>query len=258
MNNRILTAMALIFMAVACTHKVDEPLRYGELGVALSGEPSVEVLSKAPQTLDPESDDAAAYMVRIFDSADQQKYEAAYSAFQTQTLPLGTYYVTAENCSEAQAEEGYGKMRLYGRSADVTLAPEALVQTATVNCTVANAKVSVQFDESVEGRFTGLQVALSGGTVRTAPVVIAQTETDVVTETWFNPSELTYTISGTFTAGGINKSVEISKTVDLQAKSNIKLVVKVNLENGQLVPNVTFDTQIDDPKEVSGEFNPYM
>ena len=51
MNNRILTAMALIFMAVACTHKVDEPLRYGELGVALSGEPSVEVLSKALLTL---------------------------------------------------------------------------------------------------------------------------------------------------------------------------------------------------------------
>lgn len=257
MKNKILTAMALSLLAVACTRMVDEPLLYGELGVALSGEPSVEVVSKAPQTLDPESDEADAYMVRIFDSAHQQKYEAAYSAFQTQTLPLGAYYVTAENCSEAQAEEGNGKMRLYGRSAEVTLAPEALVLTATVNCTVANAKVSVQFDESVAGRFSDLQVSLSGGTTRTAPVVVAQTATEVVTETWFNPSELTYTISGTFTSGGANKPVEISKTVQLQAKSNIKLVVKVNLANGQLMPDVTFDTQMDDSTEVPGEFNPY-
>jgi hypothetical protein len=258
MKNKILTAAALAFISVACSTNVDDPVQYGQLSVALSGEPTVDVVTKAPETLLPTDENASAYMVRIYDSADAMKYESSYSAFEAQKLPLGTYYVTAENCTEADAESGNGKMRLYGRSSDVNLTADALFQTATVSCTVANAKVSVQFDESVAGRFTGLQVALSGGTTRKDPVVISQTDAKVVTETWFNPSKLTYTISGTFTSGGQNKEVNVSKEITLQAKNNVLLLVKVNLENGQLVPSVTIDTQIDDIKEIPEEFNPYI
>ena len=258
MKNKFLTIAALSLMTVACTRNADEPLQYGDLSVSLSGEPEVEVVSKASETLQQTDQAAAGYMVRIYDSADALKYESAYSAFEAQRLPLGTYYVTAENCTEAAAEEGNGKMRLYGRSQDVTLTVEALSQTATVNCTVANAKVSVQFDESVKNRFSDLKVTLSGGTERKSAIVIAETETGVVTETWFNPSELKYTISGTFTASGMNKPVEISKKIDLKAKNNLLLNVKVNLENGQLMPSLTVDTQIDDLTEIPEEFNPYM
>lgn len=257
MTNKIMTAAALALMAVACAQKAEEPLMYGELSVALSGEPSVEVVSKAPEALLPTDEEASAYMVRIYDSADALKYESVYSAFEAQKLPLGTYYVTAENCTEADAETGNGKMRLYGCSSDVNLTADALFQTATVGCTVSNAKVSVQFDQSVKGRFADLNVSLDGGTARTAPLVIPETETGVVTETWFNPSELTYTISGTFTAGGMNKDVNISKTISLKARNNVLLLVKVNLENGQLMPSLTVDTQIDDLKEIPEEFNPY-
>lgn len=257
MTNKILTAAALALMAVACTQKAEEPLQYGELSVALSDEPSVEVLSKAPEALLPTDKEASSYMVRIYDSAHALKYESVYSAFEAQKLPLGTYYVTAENCTEADAEAGNGKMRLYGRSSDVILIADALFQTATVGCTVANAKVSVQFDQSVQGRFADLKVSLDGGTARTAPLVISETETGVVTETWFNPSELTYTISGTFTASGMNKAVNISNTISLEARNNVLLLVKVNLENGQLMPSVTVDTQIDDLTEIPEEFNPY-
>lgn len=259
MTNKILTIMAMAIMAVACTQKVDEPLQYGELSVALSGEPTIEVVSKAPQTLEQTAEEASAYVVRIFDSSDDSmKYEETYAAFQPQRLPLGTYYVTAENCTETQAEEGNGKMRLYGCSEPVNIAPETLTPTATVNCVVTNAKVSVQFDESVAGRFSGLQVVLSGGTTEGRTLTVAQTATGVVTETWFNPSELTYTISGTFTGSGMSKPVSITRTIALQARNNIKLLVKVNLENGQLMPGLTVDTDIDDPQEKEEEFNPYV
>lgn len=244
--------------AVACNSRIETPDVCGELSVSLAGEPVVEVVSKAATPLNQTEPEAAGYMVRIYDSADELKYESTYSAFEAQRLPLGTYYVTAENCTESAAEEGNGRMRLYGRSQNVTLTVDDLSQTAAVNCTVANAKVSVKFDESVKDRFTGLKVTLSGGTVRTIPITIAQIETGVVTETWFNPSDLTYTISGTFTGSGMNKSVEISRTITLEERNNILLLVKVNLENGQLMPSVTFDTQIDDPTEVPGEFNPYI
>ena len=251
--------MAMTIMAVACTQKADEPLQYGELSVALSGEPTVEVVTKAPQTLEQTAEEASAYVVRIFDSSnDSMKYEETYDAFETQRLPLGTYYVTAENCTETQAEEGNGKMRLYGCSEEVTIAPETLTPTAIVNCVVTNAKVSVEFDESGAGRFAGLQVTLAGGTTPDRSLTIAQTEAGVITETWFNPSSLTYTISGTFTGSGMTKPVEIVKTITLEAKNNIKLLVRVNLENGQLSPSIKVDTDIDNLQETTEEFNPYM
>lgn len=254
MKIKILTAAAFALSVVACNQKTDQPLQYGELSVALSGEPVVEVISKSVQTLDPESAEASDYMVRIFDSSNALQYEAAYNVFESQKLPLGTYYVIAENCTEAEAEADYGRMRLYGRSEDITLSATSLSQTAEVACTVANAKVTVVYDSSVSGRFNGLKVEITSGE-RT--LTVNETATGVETVTWFNPAELTYTISGTFDPDGMNKSVNITKSITVQAKSNIKLVVKVNLENGQLVPNITFDTTIDDPTSEDAEFNPY-
>lgn len=259
MRNKIfLTIAALSCMTTACNTEHEQPLEWGELSVSLYGEPDVEVLTKTPVDLEQDDPAAADYMVRIYDSSDDLKYEASYSTFEAQKLPLGNYYVTAENCTEAAAEEGNGKMRLYGRSADVNLTADALSQTASVSCVVTNAKVSVMFDESVGGRFTDLKVTLTGGTTRTENIVIEETAVGVVTETWFNPSELTYTITGTFTGSGMNKPVNITKTIDLDAKDNVLLNVKVNLQNGQLMPSVTIDTKIDDPTEIPEEFNPYI
>lgn len=263
MKRELIVAALIAMTAISCNTRIATPDVYGELSVSLAGEPSVEVVSKAaetqePNVLKPTDPEADGYMVRIYTSSDEMQYEAAYSAFETQRLPLGTYYVTAENCTEAAAEEGKGKMRLYGRSEDVTITVDQLVRTATVNCTVSNAKVSVRFDESVQGRFSDLQVVLAGGTTDGRRITIGQTAADVVTETWFNPSDLTYTIAGKFTGSGMNRPVEISKTINLAARNNILLLVKVNLENGQLMPSVTVDTEIDDPTEVPGEFNPYI
>ena len=252
MKNKILSAAALAFIAVACNQKTGQPLQYGELSVSLSGEPEVEVIAKSAQTLTQESPEAENYTVRIFDSSGSKQYEAKYNVFQTRTLPLGTYYVTAENCSQTEAENGNGRMRLYGRSEDITLSSDALSKTATVNCEVVNGKVTVVYDSSVSGRFTGLKVELTSGE-RT--LTVNETATEVETETWFNPATVSYTISGTFNA--TDKPVSIAKQVTVQAKSNIRLVVKVNLSNGQLVPNITIDTAIDDPVTEDGEFNPY-
>lgn len=258
MTNKILTLAALAFISVACSTKVEEPIQFGQLSVSL-GEPSVEVISKVPTTLDQTSDEAANYTVSVYDGDDTQLYSKTYDQFQTQTLPFGTYYVTAENMTAEKAEEGDGQMRLYGCSADITLSSTQLTQTATVNCTVANAKVSVAFDESVADRFENLQVVLAGGTTSGRSFTIAQTATGVETVKWFNPSTLTYTITGTFSYSGVTKPVEISNSVVLNAKDNVKLLVKLNLENGQvLVPTITYDTTLADPTEIEGEFNPYI
>ncbi len=253
MKKFFLYAIGFACMAVACNSIVEEvPVQYGKISVSL-GEPEIEVITKA-EVLNPSSSDAANYMVRIYNSADELQYENPYSQFETKLLRLGTYYVTAENCTEAEAESfdgNKGKVRIAGTSSDVVLDADHLSQTATVNCEVSNARVAVAFDESVSGKFTNLKVVLSGSKTLT----VNETEAGVETETWFRPQTLSYSISGNFTQLG--KDVELTGTRVLAAKNNVKIVVKLNVSNGQLLPEITIDSTIDDVQEIPGVFNPY-
>ena len=110
MKRTLIGAAFIAMTAVACNTKIETLEVYGELSVSLAGEPVVEVISKAVETLEQTDPEAGNYMVRIYDSADAEMYESVYSAFETQRLALGTYYVTAENCTESEAEEGNGKI----------------------------------------------------------------------------------------------------------------------------------------------------
>jgi hypothetical protein len=256
MKRFIAGVMAMLLLAVACqTEKLESTEESGILDIAISGEPSFDVLVKS-QTLSAE--EAAGYNVSIFTDSDVLKYgPVEYSAFEAQVLPLGTYYVTAENLTTTEAEEGNGQMRLAGRSNDVVLTPSAISQTATVECKVTNAKVAVEFDSSVSGMFDNLKVVLTGGTTSGRTLTVAETAAGTVTETWFNPSNLSYTISGTFKPTG--KPLTLSNSRTLAAKDNIKVLVKLNLENGEIsgAPEIVVDVTMSQATPVEEEFNPY-
>lgn len=265
---KFLSATVLTLMAVACNSEhIEAPVRYGEISVSL-GTPDVEVVAKAPETLNPNSTEAAGYTVSIFDKTSSSAvYTAAYDQFEAQALELGTYYVTAENYDQAGAEaanDGLGDMRLAGRSADIVLSSAGQKETAVVECEVTNALVTVEFDSSVAGHFENLKIVLTGGTTPGRSLTVNETASGVETDVWFNPSEelsyttLTYTITGIYDPSGAAKPVEMTDSRRLEAKDNVRLVVKLNLEHGQiLVPELTFDTVINDPEHVDGEFNPY-
>ena len=249
--------MATLFLAVACqTEMLDQSMGYGTLDVTLSGDSSIDVVVKSQQLT---ASEAAAYNLSIFDGNGVQKYgPVEYSSFEAQILPMGTYYVTAESCTESEAESGKGNMRLAGKSADITLSPSAISQTARVECSVTNARVSVAFDESISGMFTDLKVVFSGGTTPGRKVTVAETSAGVKTEVWFNPSSLTYTISGTFKPSGKVLTLNgASRT--LTAKDNISLLVKLNLENGEISasPEIVVDVDMKQEVPIEEEFNPY-
>ncbi len=263
-----LSLLAASCLFAACnTAKIEDPVQYGTLSVALADEPVVEVVTKAATVLDKNSAEAEKYAVSVYDEAGtKQGSTVSFKAFAPVTLPLGTYYVTAENCTETEAEEGNGQMRLYGRSDNVELSLNSLVQTAEVNCEVVNSKVSVEFEPSSLGIITDLKVVLKGGTtdyrMNTGLVIEAPepiTETSItetsITETWFNPSTLSYTISGKFNGKDVTP---VTGTRELAAKDNIKLLVKVNKDNGQLsVASITVDTTINQGETIEPGFNPY-
>ncbi len=246
------TYLAIALMAVACSKARPETVRYGEISVAL-GEPEAEVVMKAAVELDKTSEEAKRYVVTVYEkSAGESMFSSTYYDFEKAVLPVGnTYYVVAETCTEAASEEGNGQMRIAGVSADVELTPEEMSREVSIACSVANGKISVLFDPSVEGRFEGLQVVLG----RTSPARSLTITSD--TDTWFNPSSVSYTITGRFNAGGISRDVSMTGTIDLKAKTHVKLVVKVDLSNGQmLIPSVTVDDTLEST-DLPETFNPY-
>lgn len=258
MMNKILTTMALALMVVACTQKEDQPVQYGEISVKLANETAVDVTTKASEgftTLT--AAQAADYLVSITGDG-YAGYSTVYKDFQTQTLPLGTYYISAENVSADAAVTGKGSMHLAGTE-EVTLSVENLTATVEVECSVTNSKVTVEFDSAVAGRFTGLKVEVTGD--RTFTVLENGTASGDLqsvgnTELWFNPGEVSYKITGVFTQTG--KNIELTGSKTLAARNHMKLVVKVNLENGQIsaTPTISINTNLT-TETVSPEINPY-
>ena len=244
---KVLILTALTVLAASCQRlEMSKPLQYGSLSVDMDAEVKVEAVTKAPAT----AEELADYKVKVI-GQNQTHYDGLYSAFQPLKLPLGTYTVSAENCTSTVAETGNGCKRLFG-STEVTISESNLNPTAEFTCSVANALVTVEFDKSATDHISGLKVDLKGGTSgRTVSVTTSGTEV------WFNPSTVSWAITGNIAS--INKAVDIKGSKDLVAKNHLKIVVSVNLENGQIsaAPSITLDTNLSEAVEHNEKFNPY-
>ena len=248
---KVFIMTALTVLAASCQRlEMSKPLQYGSLSVAMDAEVKVEAVTKAPAT----AEELANYKVKVIgqDQASTSYYDGLYSAFKPLKLPLGTYTVSAENCTSTVDETGNGCKRLFG-STEVTISESNLNPTAEFTCSVANALVTVEFDKSATDHISGLKVDLKGGTSgRTVSVTTSGTEV------WFNPPTVSWTITGKITS--INKDVNITGSKeDLAAKNHLKIVVSVNLENGQIsaAPSITLDTNLSEAVEHNEKFNPY-
>ena len=245
---KVIIMTALTVLAASCQRlEMSKPLQYGSLSVDMDAEVKVEAVTKAPAT----AEELANYKVKVI-GQNQTHYDGLYSEFQPLKLPLATYTVSAENCTSTDAEKGNGCKRLFG-STEVTISESNLNPTAEFTCSVANALVTVEFDKSATDHISGLKVDLKGGTSgRTVSVTTSGTEV------WFNPPTVSWTITGKITS--INKDVNITGSKeDLAAKNHLKIVVSVNLENGQIsaAPSITLDTNLSEAVEHNEKFNPY-
>ena len=245
---KVIIITALTVLAASCQRiEMSKPLQYGSLSVAMDAEVKVEAVTKAPAT----AEELKNYNVKVI-GQNQTHYDGLYSEFQPLKLPLATYTVSAENCTSTAAEDGNGCKRLYG-STNVAISESNLNPTAEFTCSVANALVTVEFDKSATDHIKDLKVGLTGGTSgRTVSVTTSGTEV------WFNPSTVSWAITGKITS--INKDVNITGSKkDLVAKNHLKIVVSVNLDNGQIsaAPSITLATDLNTAVEKNEVFNPY-
>lgn len=229
-TNIIIAIAALV--SVSCAQKAEPEMRLGRLDVSVNSEPEITVSTKAGEY--------NGYNVAIFSSEDQQQGETVkYSAFEPVILPYGTYYVTAESCTTTEAETitevSKGKMRLAGKSGNITLNAENWNASASVHCTVANSCVTAIFDESVTANLTDCKVTVYTDAASTiyssaSPLDISDGKTY-----WVNVgTQITYIFTAKFNLTSTPKEIRVEKTIDLDAAKKLELTFKVESDSGIL------------------------
>ncbi len=153
----------------------------------------------------------------------------------TVTIPAGIYNLSAESCTEEAAEADRGKPRFYGSSTFEVVAGSQIASAASVECTMANAKVSVGYTELMSTYFDDYKVSITGSYTKTsgtrASVLFDKNSTHEATAAaaFFNiPQSGTQTITVVVEAKKKNASEFTSyeaKTYDLAATTWHKITV---------------------------------
>lgn len=238
--------LAIIAALAAGCQTLDIHQSMGSLSVSLEPEVNVEV-----KACDENDTDNYTVSVTSASAVSGLPYKSAFKDFKPLSLPMGKYTVSAENCTADDAVSGYGHKRLFG-SKDVTLSYEKPNQTVNLDCVLVNSLISIIFDYSVTGVFNDLKVTVKSGT-RSVEIK----EGDAVREAWFNPADISWTISGVSKATKKPVSQEGSRT--LEAKQNLKITVKVTYSDGMISgsPVINIDSNISKLDENKNDINPY-
>lgn len=261
------TYITALFVLMSCTaekfpHKSDA----GYISVAISADYESSPQTRALVMLD--SQQAATYVIGIYNS-DGTKAEyndgtgvipdTFLKDFEAVEVALGqSYYVTAVSCTEAEAEIGRGCPRYEGTSEVFALNASNISQTAEVVCYQTNALITVKFDKTVAGRFDGLKVELKSD--NNPDRILTVSESDGTQNIYFNPSEVTYKITGTYKGTDHIATTAVSFTGrrTVAAKDNICLNVKINLDYGlAIVPTLTVIEGMDNEVTVDNVIDPY-
>ena len=240
--------LAIIAALAAGCQTLDIHQSMGSLSVSLEPEVNVEV-----KACDENDTDNYTVSVTSASAVSGLPYKSAFKDFKPLSLPMGTYTVSAENCTAAEAVSGYGHKRLLGTK-DVILSYENPNQTVNLDCVLVNSLISIIFDSSVAGVFDDLKVTVQSGT---RSVVIK--EGDKVSEAWFNPGAISWTISGGSKATGKTVSQEGEGNRTLEARQNLKITVKVTYSDGMISgsPVINIDSNISKLDENKNDINPY-
>lgn len=252
----------LLSLAACSSEKLSQTSDAGYISVDLFA----DMPTKAPVALT--DAEAGEYNISILDAdGNQAVYQAPdekkgdvipvmkYKNFETVTVEVGkSYSVTAESCTVQESEVGYGCARFFGTSGLFELNASNIYQKADVVCSQTNALVTVVFDSSVSGRFTGLQVTLVAGDRN---LVVAESAEE--TPTYFSPADLSYSITGVYAETGYEVELSSAAPLSLEAKDNIRIIVKLDLTHGQImVPVLSVTEEYASETDVDYEIDPYL
>ena len=255
MMKRILTYAAILMAAVSCSSELNGPVSFGSLRLALDSDIEIDVATRSDETAGP-YDDYNIHISGEHTGSDPYELDLVYGEAQWPlALPYGLYSVAAESCTEDEAHslnDGYGAVRFHGVTEDVQIkSPVSEAVPVSVRCTMANAKVSVTFDEGFLSDFEDASVTLA----ISDRVLTLTSEQASSVQSYFNVDQqngslMTYTVHGSIDG----TPLQYSSTVLLRPAKHARLTFKSN-HNGVLGPQVSVDKEIG-TNEIEGEIVP--
>ena len=260
---RILPYFLLIMSVCSCvSEKIPSLKDGGFISVTLCA----DTQTKAYEALDPQ--ESASYTIAVFNAdgspalingTDEYVPVVDYADFEPVEVHMpGSYYVTAESCTEGEAEDGYGCPRYAGSSEVFDLNISNISENAAVMCSQTNSMVTVVFDQSVSGRFQNLKVELKSEANTSRTLVV--TESDQNKFAYFNPSVLKYAVTGTYkaTESIATTSIRLEGSKELAAKDDVRLVVRLDMTHGIAgVPGISVIETFDSDETADGVIDPY-
>lgn len=164
---------------------------------------------------------------------------------ETIELPVGTYTVKASSAGFDGATSGFDKP-YYAGSTQVTVKSEKSAN-ATIECTLANVKVTVNFDQTFKDAFTGAEVEIDdkAGDAGISPLDFIMNQT--TQSGYFPVTDLKVTVSATNKNGVTN--TQVNEITDVKARDHYILNYKVGETTGG---NVTVEV---DPATKTYTFN---
>ncbi len=242
-----------IILATSCNADLMESSEMGSISLSLYSDVEVVADTKA------DAQDYSDFLVDIYGETylgdDYPVRQYVYGSIpEAIEIPFGYYHISAQSCTEIQAEDGYGRVRYFGESAQVDVLSDKIV-SVTVACKMANGKVTMTFDESFQEDFTDITVDF---TVASRTVSLTEEDANLPTEVYFNTTEegadLVYRISGT-----VAKGTDQEKTLHYSNSASptklfpgkwAKFTIKSN-HNGIIGPGIEIDDNME--KEVISE-----
>lgn len=213
-------ALASLMLLSCSKDSIWNAQEQGQLSVNVEQGASIFVETKAANTGD--------FNLKIVKNGGNAEYDDKVSAFDgPMTLPTGTYTVSAENITAAEALANRGAQRLADTLENVTVNANKTTNI-TLNCVMVNSQVSFAFDETFKSAFDMTNTQITESSTRGIVWTNAATLDSEIA--YFEPGILNYTI--TTTRAGVNKTH--TGQIAMLAKTWHKLTVKANVENGQL------------------------
>lgn len=182
---------------------------------------------------------------------------------QTITVPVGSYTITSQNMTASQAEtenSGMGAAHYFG-TGSFAVSASATPSNVSVTCTMANAKVTFDYDETFTDMFnmaSATQVptivatpsnSLSGSrSVTFSGDVNHESDASYFTVA-SNGTTLSFTITAARLSDGVVKSYTSTTPVTLAAKTWHKVKIAASSNNGQAQITINVDGTISEAEE---------
>ena len=264
MNKQLLYILALIGLLsfVACTNE-DSPMLNegtGEIRFAVVDTASVEIPTRSTLYFDEE--DIKEFRVNLKRGDTPLFTNKRYGDIAGTTFTCAVsedYVLTAENCTEAEAEsanQSWGQMRMYGEETFAVTANET--KTVTVNCGMANSSVEVDFSNFIESMFPTYSIELHATDAPDRTFTFNETNYRY-RKAYFNVGEAGRELSCTVNLPSPYNGTH-SKTLTLSPSKCYTLSVKV--ENDTTSTNITLGVTVDgtllEEIPLTEKINPYQ